>query len=75
MLKINGWVTPRYLDYHWCKNFSVSRDKSKSVDIPVTVRFETRAYKGAFLDNRIKSYGDLEDEIILLKKRIKEEIQ
>tara|TARA_R110000851_G_scaffold255717_2_gene408252 strand:- start:185 stop:718 length:534 start_codon:yes stop_codon:yes gene_type:complete len=56
---IKAWVTPRYLDNKWFKQFTVSLYKSKSTDIPVVVSVNDKSYEGSMFNNDVESYGDL----------------
>lgn len=58
-----GWVCPRYLDQKWCSNFTVQSEKKKHGDIPVKIIFEELAYVGAFLNNDIPSYAELQEKV------------
>jgi hypothetical protein len=67
-----GFVTPRFLDRAWYENFTVTKNKLKEGDIPVKVVIDSSSFISSKKDNGLRTYQDLVDEIIELKKTIRE---
>ena len=59
---LNGWVNPRYLNYDWNRSFTITKDATKSVDIPVKIVFEKYAYDASKFSNEKLSYKEMEFE-------------
>ena len=70
-MKIYGFVTPRFLDSDWYRNFTVHRERRKEVDIPVEIIVDVQAYEASKFTNNMPSYGELLEEVGLLKAEIK----
>jgi len=67
---IKAWVTPRYLDKSWYKQFTVTLSKTKQGDVPVILSVHSDSYEGAKLDTDTPSYGDIIEENRILTAEV-----
>ena len=75
LVRVKGYINPRYLDAKWFRNFGVSRDIKSEKDIPIIVEFHNDSYKSGMCDNNLFSYQELEQKVTELEAREKKLIE
>lgn len=68
--RVKGYISPRYLDIKWFKNFTISRDLRKESDIPVIVEFCHESYNSYKNDNDLLTYSDIENNLLKSESKI-----
>lgn len=61
--EVIGFVTPKYLDQHWFTSFHVNYEQKTKQDIPVKIIFEEKTYIASMVNNDMKNYDELLEEI------------
>lgn len=61
--EVIGFVTPKYLDQHWFTSFHVNYSPKSKNDIPVKIIFEEKTYIASMVNNDMKNYDELLEEI------------